>query len=609
MNNKRQEENLRKKFNRIVSLICAVVLLFGSVQIASPVTAFADQNSEAAAQSDTQVESVDESQKDAQDDTNPVSDASAQNEIQTETQSISEVPSEDQTEAALSEAGTQFTKDVASLKWDEIQKTREEKFEADSALIHNSEDAEAQSAAASADSNMKQVQDKLTALQKAYQTLSETDRADESVQKAEETLNSITEKLSTFEKEYFEKQVEAFTKAENAKDTETDKDQASYQADLNSLKAIYKELSDEQKEDSNVKNAYETLQKFLGEETTVSEQTTEMSSDSDKAEEKAAAVKKPAAPAKKAPASVSSESITGSLGWKDELTKNVLFDTVNDTDFFQFKVTVTKADGTTEEYTTSLSSQNCHASVDFDYNFTITGISLDDTDTVSVTCVPNSSISGYGFKSTETISTVKDGKWDAGKLTLSIDEVSVTINDVALGDTGNTLYSNVSCTMDDGRGHRYSRNTAFWGNGASHPLPMPKGASFAINAERDGYILSTLSSSAIQRTDNETNKGSVSAGNIKNDVSYDFVWVKKATDEESTFTKTWLDDGTDTATHEKTPNLVKLQYKVEGDDGSWKDVSESALQVPSGSIRKTSKANGNKSVYTLSYTGLPEYMA
>ena len=609
MNKKRQEENLRKKFNRIVSLICAVVLLFGSVQIASPVTAFADQNSETAAQTETQVESVDGSQKNAQDDTNPVSDASAQNEIQTETQSISQVPAKDQTESALSEAGTQFTKDVASLNWDEIQKTREEKFEADSALIHNSEDAEAQSAAASADSNMKQVQDKLTALQKTYQSLSDTDRADESVKSAEETLTSIIDKLSTFEKEYFEKQVEAFTKAENAKDTETDKDQASYQADLNSLKAIYKELSDEQKEDSNVKNAYETLQKFLGEETTVSEQTTEMSSDSDKPEKESAAAAKPAALAKKAPASVSAESITGSLGCKDELTKNVLFDTVNDTDFFQFMVTVEKADGTKNEYTTSLSSEKYHATIDYDYNFKITGIPLEDTDKVTVTCVPNSSISGYGFNSTETTSTVKDGKWDADKLTLSIDEVSITINDFALGDTGNTLYSNGSCTMDDGKGHQYSRNIAFWGNGASHPLTIPKGASFSINAERDGYILSTLSSSEITRTDNETNKGSVPDTTIENNVSYDFVWVKKAADEESTFTKTWLDDGTNTATHENTPNLVKLQYKVDSDGGEWKDVSESALKVPSGSIAKTSKANGNKSVYTLSYTGLPEYLA
>ncbi|MCI5759837.1 MAG: Cna B-type domain-containing protein, partial [Eubacterium sp.] len=610
MNRKRQEENLRKKFNRIVSLICAVVLLFGSVQIASPVTAFADQNSEVAAQSDTQVESVDESQKDAQDDTNPVSDASAQNEIQTETQSVSQVPAEDQTEAALSEAGTQFTKDVASLNWDEIQKTREEKFKADSALIHNSEDAEAQSAAASADSNMKQVQEKLTALQNTYQALSDTDRADESVQNAEETLNSITEKLSTFEKEYFEKRVKAFSKSEENANSEADKDSASYQADLNSLKAIYEALSDEQKEDTEVKEAYKILQGFLGDEAAVSDQKTETASEGEKTEEPAAEKAKPAALAMKAPAPVSDQSITGSIACKDELAKSVLFDTVNDTDFFQFQVTVTKEDGTTKEYTTSLSSQDCHASVDFDYNFTITGISLADTDTVTVTCVPNSSISGYLFTSNDSTFTLKDGKWDAGKLTLSIDEVAVTINDVALGDdTGNTLYSDGSCTMDDGLGHKYSRDIAFWWNGQPRRLAMPKGASFSINAKRDGYILSTLSSSEIKRTDNETNKGSVPDTTIENNVSYDFVWVKKAADEESTFTKTWLDDGTNTATHENTPNLVRLQYKVDSDGGEWKDVNESALKVPSGSIAKTSKANGNKSVYTLSYTGLPEYLA
>ncbi len=123
------------------------------------------------------------------------------------------------------------------------------------------------------------------------------------------------------------------------------------------------------------------------------------------------------------------------------------------------------------------------------------------------------------------------------------------------------------------------------------------------------YILSTLSTASIKRTDNNTSVGSVPNTTLNSALTYDFVWVKKASDEESSFTKTWLDDGTDTETHVKTPSLVTLQYQVAGDDGEWKDVSESDLLVPSGSITQTPKANSNKSIYTLNYSGLPEYMA
>ena len=98
MNRKRQDENLRKRFNRIVSLICAVVLLLSSVQMSSPVTAFADQNSAVVSETETLDKSVDEAQKTEQGDTNPVSDASSQNEIQTETQSSSQGPVEEQAE-------------------------------------------------------------------------------------------------------------------------------------------------------------------------------------------------------------------------------------------------------------------------------------------------------------------------------------------------------------------------------------------------------------------------------------------------------------------------------------------------------------------------------
>jgi len=317
--------------------------------MASPVTAFADQNSAAVSETETQDKSVDEVQKTEQGDINPVSDASAQNEIKTETQSSSQGPVEEQAEAALSDAGKQFTQDVAALNWDDIQQTRQAKFEADSALFHHSEDADAKSTAENADSNMKQVQDKLTALQKTYQSLSDTDRADESVQKAEETLKSITEKLSTYEKEYFEKKVEDFQKAVNEAGPDEDQDQKTRQADLDSLKEVYKEFSDGQKNDEDVKAAYKILKGFLGDETVASTQSTENTSDDQKSGEATAEEKPRVAAAKKAPAAennptVSNESavITGSITWADDLAKNVLFDAVNDTDFYQFQVTVTK---------------------------------------------------------------------------------------------------------------------------------------------------------------------------------------------------------------------------------------------------------------------------
>ena len=194
-------------------------------------------------------------------------------------------------------------------------------------------------------------------------------------------------------------------------------------------------------------------------------------------------------------------------------------------------------------------------------------------------------------------------------LTLSIAEVQITINDVVLGDTGNTLYNRgFWTTTDSKKNHTYqSGEIAFWGNSTAHPLTitMPKGAAFTLNASREGYILSTLSSSEIKRTNGDSSTCSLSTAALTSNAAYDFVWVKKATDEESTFTKTWLDDGTDTAVHDQTPSLVTLQYSV--DEGkSWADVSKNALNVP-GPIDQTAKANGNKSIYTLSYSGLPEY--
>ena len=130
------------------------------------------------------------------------------------------------------------------------------------------------------------------------------------------------------------------------------------------------------------------------------------------------------APAPKANAA--STPITGTIKGQDSLANAILFSAVNDTDFFKFQVTVTKKDGTSRVYTTSLSSEECHASVDFDYNFTITGIQLDDTDKVTVKCVPNPSISSYSFTSTESPVTLTDDKGQVNTpLTLKIGRAHV----------------------------------------------------------------------------------------------------------------------------------------------------------------------------------------
>ena len=557
---------------------------------------------------------------------------------------------ERETSYEASEEAKKFVSDVSSLNWESIKALRKTQFEADDALVHHPEDAALKNAASNADQAMKQARDRLAALRKAHSALPEEDRADQSVKEADQKLETVITNLSNYEKSYFTDKVNALDSAEvlrisqaavNAKAaldanedeakkaelekafSDADNAHKQSQADLDSLLNVYHHFSDEQKADANVAAAYAALTSLNskaaaitepeGSESpaeTETEETETDEPDTDTAAPAAASVKLAGprrAPAPKANAA--STPITGTIKGQDLLANAILFSAVNDTDFFQFQVTVTKKkDGTSKVYTTSLSSEECHASVDFDYNFTITGIQLDDTDKVTVKCVPNPSISSYSFTSTESPVTLTDDKGQVNTpLTLSIAEVQITINDVVLGDTGNTLYNRgFWTTTDSKKNHTYqSGEIAFWGNRTANSLTMPKGAAFTLNASREGYILSTLSSSEIKRTNGDSSTCSLSIAALTSNATYDFVWVKKATDEESTFTKTWLDDGTDTAVHDQTPSLVTLQFSV--DEGkTWKDASEKALNVP-GPIKQTSKANGNKSIYTLSYSGLPEY--
>ena len=555
---------------------------------------------------------------------------------------------ERETSYEASEEAKKFVSDVSSLNWDSIKALRKTQFEADDALVHHPEDAALKNAASNADQAMKQARDRLAALRKAYSALPEEDQADQSVKEADQKLETVITNLSNYEKSYFTDKVNALDSAEvlrinqaavNAKAaldanedeskkaelekafSDADNAHKQSQADLDSLLNVYHRFSDEQKADANVAAAYAALTSLNSKAAAITEpegsespaetetEETETDEPDTDAAAPAAASAKLAGP-RRAPApkaNASSTTITGTIKGQDALANAILFTAVNDTDFFQFQVTVKQHDGKSTVYTTSPSSEECHASVDFDYNFTITGIPLDDTDKVTVQCVPDSSISSYDFTSDSPTATMKDGKWSAGTLMLSIAEVQVTINDVAMEDTGNTLYNQgFWTTTDSKKGRTYQSNEiAFWGNRSTQTIKIPKEATFTLNASHEGYILSTLSSSEIKRTNGDSSTCSLSNAALTSNAAYDFVWVKKATDEESTFTKTWLDDGTDTAVHDQTPSMVTLQYSVDGGK-SWADASEKALNVP-GPIDQIAKANGNKSIYTLSYSGIPEY--
>ncbi|WP_205839700.1 Spy0128 family protein [Porcincola intestinalis] len=628
---------------------------------AQPETQPADQEeTQAAAKTETQPAAQPETQPAAQPEAaQPASQAASQKEEQAAAPGSSETApkaeketEERETAYEVSKAAKKFVSDVSTLNWDSIKALRKTQFEADASSVHHPEDAALKNAASNADQAMKQSRDSLAALQRAYSALSREDQADQSVKEADQKLETVVTNLSNYEKSYFTDKVNALDSAEvlrisqaavnakaalDANEDEAKKEafekafnDADYahkqsQADLDSLLNIYNQFSDEQKADAKVAAAYEALTSLNSQAAAITEpeasespaetETEEPQTEGTETDESVADTSAPAAAsaklagARRAPAVKTNEASTpiiGTIKGQDALANDILFSAVNDTDFFQFTVTVKKENGKTELYTTSRSSEDCHASVDFDYNFTITGIQLDATDKVKVKCIPNPSISSYSFESTESDATLKDGKGQVDTpLELSIAKDDVQIRDVVIGDTGTTSY-NGSWSIADKQGHTYGSNISFRG---TDKLTLPQGAAFTVNASRDGYILSTLSTASIKRTDNNTSAGSVQNTTLNSALTYDFVWVKKASDEESSFTKTWLDDGTDTETHEKTPSLVTLQYQVAGDDGEWKDVSESDLLVPSGSITQTSKANSNKSIYTLSYSGLPEYMA
>lgn len=655
MQKNKKSGHVRKNINRIVSLICSAMMLMSTVQLSMPAAVYAEAATEAPVSQETQAETQPAAQQEtqhaaqpeaaqsaAQASGQPESQAAPQKEEQTAAPESGETVPKSEVQPSSSEKGTEeretsyeaseeakkFVSDVSSLNWESIKALRKTQFEADDAQVHHPEDAALKNAASNADQAVKQARDRLAALRKAYSALPEEDQADQSVKEADQKLETVITNLSNYEKSYFTDKVNALDSAEvlrisqaavNAKAaldanedeakkaelekafSDADNAHKQSQADLDSLLNVYHHFSDEQKADANVAAAYAVLTSLNSKAAAITEPEGSESPAETETEETETDEPDTDAAAPAAYVNETSTPITGTIKGQDSLANAILFSAVNDTDFFQFQVTVTKKDGKIQNYTTSLSSEKYHASVDFDYNFTITGIPLDDTDKVTVQCVPDSSISSYDFTSDSPTATMKDGKWSAGTLMLSIAEDSVQIRDFVIGDAGATSYTG-SWSVADQQGHKYGSNISFWGTGNQ---TLPQGAAFTVNAARDGYILSTLSTDSIKRNDNNPSAGSVS-GKVQNENPvYDFVWVKKATDEESTFTKTWLDDGTDTSTHEKTPSQVTLQYSVDGGK-SWADASERALNVP-GPIDQTAKANGNKSIYTLSYSGLPEY--
>ena len=540
--------------------------------------------------------------------------------------------------AKLSEAAEDFIGRAGALSADDVISARKGQFEAVAALDRDAENKDLSQALTDATEAMQAIQDELSDLESSYETLSEDDKADDAVAKASQHVQEIRDKLADYDRQYFTDLVNKLDADATAKRKAYDDAKAAYDkaaaASEEHDAAAEADTSDKSKENADsayVEPYFDALQKsvddaaadlkLLSPDFTILNDiynllSDDLKSDADvaKAFEKLtglqALLETAAVPAvrraRKAPAKDSPTNITGTISTSDTLAKNILIDSVHDFDFFQFEVTVKKADGKIEKFTTSLSSEDCHASIGYDYDFTISGIQFKKTDTVTVKCVPNESISSFKFTSTD--ATLKDGNWNAGELTLSIPEIELKINDIAIGSTGNTLYKDGSWKISDNNNHSYTSNISFWGNGQTHTWKIPQGATFTINASHDGYILSKLSSDAIKRTEGNTSVGDIPSTELDENTTYDFVWVKEATGGESAFTKTWLDDGTDTTTHDQTPSLVTLQYST--DDGkNWADVSETALLVPDKTIKQTSSANGNKSVYTLNYAGLPEYLA
>ena len=549
----------------------------------------------------------------------------------------SESESAEPVPAALSGEAQSFIDRANALTTDDVIGARKNQFEAAAALDRDPENEDLKQKLSDASDRMETIESELSGLEAAYSALSDQDKTDATVSEAEQHVQDVRSSLTGYDRQYFtdlvsklEADVTAKRQAYNDAKAAYEKAIAAGQQDTAAGGNAADSESDAATDTTYTEDDLDALQKSvddaadalnsLSTEITILNDIYNLLSDDAKADSSVAeaygkiadlqALLVTAAPAlrraKKAPANNATTVITGKIDWNNDLARYVLMDAVNDQDFFQFKVTVKKQDGKEETYTTSLSSTDCHVSFDFDYNFTITGIQLEDTDTVTVECVPNTSISSFSFSS-ET-ATLTDGNWNAGTLKLSIPEINVTINDVVAGGTGNTLYNQGNWSMSDNNGHSYtSGQIAYWGNGEPHTITIPKGASFKISASRDGYILSTLSSNSVTRTNGNTSVGAVPETKLSSDTTYNFVWVKKATDEESTFTKTWLDDGTDTATHENTPNLVTLQYST--DNGTtWNDANNTALKVPE-AFTQTFTANGNESVYTLNYAVLPEYLA
>ena len=233
--------HVRKNINRIVSLICSATMLMSTVQLSMPAAVYAEAATEApvsqetqaetrpAAQAETQPAPQAETQPAAKAETQPaqqetqhaVQSEAAQSAAQASAQPESQAAPQKEEQAAApengetvpkseaqpssSEKGTEeretsyeaseeakkFVSDVSSLNWDSIKALRKTQFEADDALVHHPEDAALKNAASNADQAMKQARDRLAALRKAYSTLPEEDRADQSVKEADQKLETV----------------------------------------------------------------------------------------------------------------------------------------------------------------------------------------------------------------------------------------------------------------------------------------------------------------------------------------------------------------------------------------------------------------------------------
>jgi pilin isopeptide linkage protein len=575
---------------RIFALLCTLAVIVSVIQISAPISIFAE--GEGTGSEVTEVQTGE--------------DQSSGTEQTAEEQTVS-----------LSEEAAAFISAAGALDHDAVLNARTAVYTADANYQNSPDDSSLLDSRTEAETAFAAQSDAILEALAQYEALSETDQADADVQNAYTALTTLQTDLATLEKT-------AFVNGVN------DLGETPDDASISHLNYIYDSLSDVEKADADVmaaRTAMEELQNAAVESPAAEEvqdetaeataeataDTTETSDPESTPDASAESTADSSTESTETPASeeaaakpqimleseeVSTASITGTLKFADDQTKNVLLLPTN-TEFFQFQVTAHHSNGTTDVYTTHPSGTYT-SNIDFDWNYTLGGIPYVEGDTYTVKAVPESSISSFIFTSTETAAaTPIDNNGimsaNAGTVTLSIDKVTLSITDTVLADEGSSAKGSYSgnWTYSDSAGHSYSTSLPFRRNAdGTVSAVIPSGANVTVKASLSGYTLSTKS---------KTVSNGAKISNPGGTVSYEYIWIQT---ESQTFTKTWLDDGS--SDHSNTGDLMNLQYSADGGN-TWNNATNSALGVSS-ITDAVIKSNADGSVYSLTYQGLPKYL-